>query len=487
MHELRSFADSFESRALELATGPCVSLVQAALATKRFARSATWTEDKSALETAYQKATSWDTSDYPGLSHVLQMKLLHERPQLRTDNVESFLLYRESFLAAADDLFNHLPIQVPTTLKSSQLFIPCAFAITPMVASRFRQRNIPDCLGRSVSHVLYDAKSLKEWSPSEMYTIDNLRRTSLYLACCDGDHNRVQQLIRANVNPNVEASNCLYPLDIAVISGNLEICRTIWKMEIDVHEKYSKAETTICMDSRYNGSLGILRRSPMMWAAFFGHVHILKFFRNQGNNYPNATALMDIHCCNAIGLAAMRGQKKVIEYLSGYPCDVVDWHGRSPLWYAAFSGHPDILELLLKKDPFLNRQDNNGFTPLAIAAQKGHLQTVNYLRDMVDLSISTNTGHTPLSLATSARHLECVKSLLRPSIVALGALKVRKVFTVAQENGYHEICRVFRDHGLNYVVQLPEESTTYYLDTGEGCSDLDKVRRARNGIFQYNP
>lgn len=108
-------------------------------------------------------------------------------------------------------------MQVPTTLKSSQLFIPCAFVITPMVASRLRQRNIPDCLGRSVSHILYDTKSLKEWPPSDMYTIDNLRRTSLYLACYDGDHDRVQQLARANVNPNVEASNGLYPLDIAVI------------------------------------------------------------------------------------------------------------------------------------------------------------------------------------------------------------------------------------------------------------------------------
>jgi hypothetical protein len=104
VHELRSFADSLESRALELATGPCVSLVQAALATKCFARSATWTEDKSALETVYQKATSWDTSDYPGLSRVLQMKLLHEQPQLRSDNIGSFLLYRESLLAEADDL-----------------------------------------------------------------------------------------------------------------------------------------------------------------------------------------------------------------------------------------------------------------------------------------------------------------------------------------------------------------------------------------------
>lgn len=154
VNELRSFADGLESRALELGAGPSLSLAQSALRSTRFAKSATWTGDRVALETAHQKATSWDTTNYPGLSHVLQMKLLRDQPHLLIDNAELFLLYREGFLVAVDGLFNQLQMEVPTSLKSSQLFIPCVFASVPTIASRLRQRKVPDCLGRSVSSTL---------------------------------------------------------------------------------------------------------------------------------------------------------------------------------------------------------------------------------------------------------------------------------------------------------------------------------------------
>ncbi|KAG9195064.1 hypothetical protein G6011_00184 [Alternaria panax] len=54
--ELHSFGDELESRLLELGAGPYVLFVQAALATKRFARSATWTDDHEALDAAYQNS-----------------------------------------------------------------------------------------------------------------------------------------------------------------------------------------------------------------------------------------------------------------------------------------------------------------------------------------------------------------------------------------------------------------------------------------------
>lgn len=402
------------------------------------------------METAHQKATSWDTTNYPGLSHVLQMKLLRDQPHLLIDNAELFLLYREGFLVAVDGLFNQLQMEVPTSLKSSQLFIPCVFASVPTIASRLRQRKVPDCLGRSVSHILYDVKSLKKWSLDDICAIDSLQRTGLYISCCDGDHERLLPLMPPKYGLDIGAANGLYPLDIAVISGNLETCAMIWKMEVATHKATSQTEDPVCVDDRYNNT-GVLRRSPMMWAAFAGHVHIMQFIRDYHNTYPNATALMDSTYSNAIGLAAMRGRKNVIEYLRGYPCDVPDADGRSPLWYAASNGHLEILKLLQKKACLRDRQDNQGFTPLAIAAYKGHSQIVYLLRDIVDLSVPTHAGHTALHLATSGGHLECVKLLLHPSINVLGALKIRNTYAFAQSLGYHEICRVFEGYWLRPI------------------------------------
>jgi ankyrin repeat protein len=439
VEELHSFADKLVSLALDLEAGPDVSNAQAALGSKHVAKSANWTDDHVALTTAFRKTTSWSPCDYPGLSHVLQIKLFRDRPDLLRDNAKPFLLYRDEFLLAARQLLDAPQFQVPSCLKSSQLFIPCAFARIPMIASQFYQSNDPDCLGRSVSHILYDAKVLKEWRPSDTHTLDVLARSSLYLACCERNHNRIYQLFRANVDPNVKAANGLYPFDAAVISGDIEVCRFVWKMESRTH---------VYMDSRYDTSTDISRRSPLLWAAYFGHLHIVKLLQVHRDTHPNTTALEDGWDCNVIGLAAMRGQKSIVEYLKDYQYDIPDVRGRSPLWYAASNGHLDILELLHSGNPLLNRQDNDGFTPVAIAAQNGRLRIVNHLRSIADLSIPTHTGQTPLSLATSAGHLDCVESLLRPSIAALGASEVRKIFVVAQRYGYYEICRVFHKHGL---------------------------------------
>ncbi|KAH8632533.1 hypothetical protein IG631_14216 [Alternaria alternata] len=437
--ELHTFADRLVSSALDLDAGPSLSNAQAALGNKHVAKSTNWTDDHAALTIAIRKTTSWSTCDYPGLSHVLQIKLFRDQPGLLIDNAEPFLLYRDDFLLAARQLLNRLQFQVPSCLKSSQFFIPCAFARIPMVASRLYQSNDPDCLGRSVSHILYDAKVSGQWRPSDRYSVDVLSRSSLYLACCERNHDRIQQLVQANVDPSVKADNGLYPLDIAVISGDLEACWTIWRAESRSH---------VYEDSRYDTSADDSRRSPLLWAAYFGHLHIIRLFRSYRDTHPHTTASEDGWFCTVIGLAAMRGQENIVEYLSDYQYDMPDFRGRSPFWYAASNGHLDILKLLYRGNPLIDRQDNEGFTPVAIAAQNGRLRIVNHLRSIADLSIPTNTGQTPLSLATSAKHLECVKSLLGPSISALGVLEVRKIFAVAQGNGYDEICRVFQDHGL---------------------------------------
>jgi ankyrin repeat protein len=452
--ELRYFADRLESRALKLGAGPGISQAQSALRSTRFAKCATWTGNQIALEIEYQKTTSWDTPDYPGLTHVLQTKLFRDQPHLLTNKAEYFLFYRESFLTAVGVLFGHLQMQAPTSLKRSQLFVPSVFASIPVIASRLRERNIPDCLGRSVSHILYDSKSLKNWTSEDMDTTDRLGRTSLYLACRGGSHRRVEQLVQAHVDPNVQAANGLYPLDIAAISGDLKIFTTVWKMEIDSHRLSSEMKPLVSVDNRYDSTLGDLRRSPMMWAAFFGHDHIVRLLRNYRETYPNTTALEDGSLCNAIGLAAMRGHSNVIAYLleSKCPCDLVDLNGRSPLWYAANGGHVHVVELLLRQPIFLDRRDNDGFTPLAIAAYKGHSEVVDRLRKIVDVSTLTNKGYTPLSLAASARHRECVKLLLRPSADALGTAIVWNIFSMARMNGYHEICTVFQDYDQAFTT-----------------------------------
>ena len=183
-----------------------------------------WTYSHSRLQDALETIDSWNKPDYLGLSHVLQMKLLRDQPHLIAHNAEQFLLYKELFLAGTASLLEQIQIKVPDFIDYSEMFVPCAFASVPKIADSLHRRNAPDCLGRSAFHILYDAKNLSDWLPADTHSSDLLGRTGLYLACRDRNQSRVEQLLRVKANPNFEATNGLYPLDMAAISGEIEIC-----------------------------------------------------------------------------------------------------------------------------------------------------------------------------------------------------------------------------------------------------------------------
>jgi ankyrin repeat protein len=249
---------------------------------------------------------------------------------------------------------------------------------------------------------------------------------------------------------NIEAVNGLYPLDMAAISGDFEICSMIWEKE-----------NSRKMDIRYDNSSGISRRSPVVWAAFFGHDLIFKFFRQFRDTHLNATAVMDGSFCNAYGLAVMRGHLNVIGYLASnnYLCDIPELRGRSPFWYAAASGRCDILKILEPKAVFMDRADEDRFTPLAIAAHRGHFDVVSYLLKfnhtypipLIDVCARTQSGYTPLFLATSAKHRRCVHQLLRFHLEVLGVGYVQQAHKIALENNDHDILKLFRDRGYSFT------------------------------------
>jgi hypothetical protein len=98
----------------------------------------------------------------------------------------------------------------------------------------------------------------------------------------------------------------------------------------------------------------------------------------------------------------------------GTNIDAKDHTGRTPLSWAAGSGHEAVVKLLVERDDVeADSRDNNGQTPLSWAARRGREAIVKLLveRDDVEADSRDNNGRTPLWYAADRGH-EAVVTLL---------------------------------------------------------------------------
>lgn len=80
------------------------------------------------------------------------------------------------------------------------------------------------------------------------------------------------------------------------------------------------------------------------------------------------------------------------ERLASYGIDEADEAGRTPLSYAAGSGHKSIVEILLDGGAFINSMDRESKTPLSHALMSGHKDVVKLLIDRGGCAVSARGG-----------------------------------------------------------------------------------------------
>jgi hypothetical protein len=113
--------------------------------------------------------------------------------------------------------------------------------------------------------------------------------------------------------------------------------------------------------------------------------------------------------------------KLLLEKDTDVEADSKDWDGRTPLSWAAGSGHEAVVKLLLARpDVGANSKDWDGQTPLSWAAERGHEAVVKLLLAWPDVEADSKDweyGQTPLSWAAGRGHEAVVKLLLaRPDV-----------------------------------------------------------------------
>ena len=95
--------------------------------------------------------------------------------------------------------------------------------------------------------------------------------------------------------------------------------------------------------------------------------------------------------------------------------DIFDNEGKSSLHLAAETGSMEVCKLLLDKNAFVNSKTKKGLTALHYAAQKGHVELVQYLIKDYHAEIESRSSEkqTPLHLAAKYGQIETCKVMFK--------------------------------------------------------------------------
>jgi len=114
-------------------------------------------------------------------------------------------------------------------------------------------------------------------------------------------------------------------------------------------------------------------------------------------------------------LAAEFGQNAAAAMLIGKGADVnaADVSGRMPIYFAAQSGHVDVIKTLQVAGADIDQADSTGISPLGRAAAKGRVGAVVLLKELgADINKAGSDGRTPLSYAVEQGHMEMARTLI---------------------------------------------------------------------------
>lgn len=116
----------------------------------------------------------------------------------------------------------------------------------------------------------------------------------------------------------------------------------------------------------------------------------------------------------------------------------------TPLFYAAYQGHPDIIRMLLNQSTRVDVFDENGEAPLHVAVERGKEEVVDILlQHDAFVNVRNKLGMTPLHLAAKLGFNSIVKQLVSDHGAILDAMTITKQtpLHLAAESGQFEVCK----------------------------------------------
>ena len=150
--------------------------------------------------------------------------------------------------------------------------------------------------------------------------------------------------------------------------------------------------------------------TSLHYAARYEHTAVVKCLTTNGANLKSR----DKWGRTPLQVAESRGDRATVDALKeAEVLNTADELGYTPLHYAAESGKPDIVKVLIKVGADVDAKDKDGDTPLHITAFNGYTAIAKALLEAgAEVNAKNNYGRTPLHVAAQLGRLETVEALL---------------------------------------------------------------------------
>ncbi|KAL3479441.1 ankyrin repeat-containing domain protein [Aspergillus californicus] len=273
---------------------------------------------------------------------------------------------------------------------------------TPLICAAARKASVGcvDDVGMTALHwaaynghveIVEILSGKKSW----LAKVNSAKRTALHLAAMNSQFAVVELLLRKGISIEARCQSGLTALHYACLANSTEISKLLLMSGADIE---AQIEGELC-------------RRPAHIAAAQGSMGLLNLLCDKGASLEARDALG----YRALGVACRAGHAAAVQNLLNRKTPVHMSSGTwarddSPLCLAAISGHLPIVMLLLERNAFVLKQDEQDWYPYQYAAYHGHPRVLEILLARLQLE---GIGFAPAADISEERKREVLALLYR--------------------------------------------------------------------------
>lgn len=219
--------------------------------------------------------------------------------------------------------------------------------------------------------------------------VDSQGRTALHLAAMSGQFAVVEFLVRKNPPLDLRCQSGLNPLHYACIADSPEVVQLQLTSGADI-------------EAQIEGT----QQRPIHLAAAGRSVQLLSLLCERGASLEARDANGDRALCVACRHGYVAAVQKLLDY--GSPLHLrfgARFHEDSPLCLAAMGGHLPVVSLLISRGASVLSKDEMGWLPMRYAAYYGHPEVLEVLLSCAPLLGGVGDDYSPDSFGLSPERI----------------------------------------------------------------------------------